>query len=142
MITPKPLTDDLAVCAFVSPEELATLAPRFQTIINNRPDAEDQGQPTSAQLEAQAHRLGLDYVHIPVVPGIVGTEQVEAFGEALKHRQGPLLAFCKTGKRSAILWALSQAGNRTAEEILTAAAAAGYDLGELRPALDQKAAPE
>jgi sulfide:quinone oxidoreductase len=137
---PKTLTDEIAVCAFVPPEELAELAPRFRTIVNNRPDREEPGQPTSAELEAEARRLGLDYVHIPVVPGQVKADQVAAFGDAVTKRKGPVLAFCKSGRRAATLWALSQAGQRSAEEILRAAAAAGYDLSALRPELEERAA--
>ena len=140
MTNPKTLSDDIAVCAFVPPEKLAELAPRFRTIVNNRPDFEEPGQPSSAELEAEARRLGLDYVHIPVIPGQVTDEQVAAFGEAVTNRKGPLLAFCKSGKRAATLWALSEAGRRSADEILRAAAAAGYDLGALRQILEARAA--
>ena len=140
MTNPKTLSDDIAVCAFVPPEKLAELAPRFRTIVNNRPDFEEPGQPSSAELEAEARRLGLDYVHIPVIPGQVTHEQVAAFGEAVTNRKGPLLAFCRSGKRAATLWALSEAGRRSADEILRAAAAAGYDLGALRQILEARAA--
>ena len=140
MTDPKKLTDDVAVCAFVPPERIAELAPKFATIINNRPDDEEPGQPSSAEIEAEARRLGLDYVHIPVVPGQINERQVAAFGEAVSNRTGPLLAFCKSGRRAATLWALSQAGRRSTDAILAAAAAAGYDLSALRPMLDEKAA--
>lgn len=136
----KPLADDLCVCAFVPPDKLAELAPRFRTIINNRPDAEEPGQPSSAEIEAEARRLGLDYVHIPVVPGKISDEQAAAFGEAIARRKGPFLAFCRTGTRSTMLWALSQSGKRSPDEIMEAAAAAGYDLNALRPKLAEKAA--
>jgi len=139
MTEPKPLADDLEVCAFVPPEKLAELAPRFRTIINNRPDAEEPGQPSSAELESEARRLGLDYVHIPVVPGAIEAEQIAAFGKALEGRKGPMVAFCKTGRRSATLWALSQAGRRSVDAILSTAAAAGYDLSGLRPKLESAA---
>lgn len=140
MTDPKTLTDEIAVCAFVPPEKLAELAPKFRTIVNNRPDHEEPRQPSSAELEAEARRLGLDYVHIPVVPGQVDDLQVAAFGEAVSNRKGTVLAFCKTGRRAAILWALSQAGRRNADEILDTAAAAGHDLSALRPKLEEKAA--
>lgn len=136
----KRLADDLAVCAFVPPEKLAELASEFRTIINNRPDAEEPGQPSSAEIEAEARRLGLDYVHIPVVPGQVSDEQVAVFGKALHGSHGPVLAFCKSGRRAATLWALSQAGKRSTDEILAATATAGYDLSALKPKLEAKVA--
>lgn len=136
----KPLADDVCVSAFVPPEKLADLAPQFRTIINNRPDAEEPGQPTSAEIEAEARRLGLDYLHLPVVPGKITDEEIERFGEAIVRRKGPILAFCRTGTRSATLWALSQSGKRTPDEILKIAAAAGYDLSAIIPRLEEKAA--
>jgi sulfide:quinone oxidoreductase len=141
MNEPRRLTDEIAVCAFVPPAELAELAPKFRTIINNRPDSEEPGQPSSVEIEAEARRLGLDYVHIPVVAGQITDAQVAAFGKALKTRPGPVLAFCKSGKRAATLWALSQVGQRSVDEILKGAAAAGYDLTDLKPKLKEKAVP-
>lgn len=138
----KALADDVSVSTFVPPEKLAELAPRFRTIINNRPDAEDPGQPSSAAIEAEARRLGLDYVHIPVVPGKITDEQVAAFGEAIARRKGPILAFCRTGTRSTALWALSQSGKRSPEDIIETAAAAGYDLKPLKARLAKSASLE
>lgn len=135
----KPLADDLFVCAFVPPEKLADVAPAFRTIINNRPDGEEPGQPSSAEIEAEARRLGLDYVHLPAVPGKITDEQAAAFGNAIATRKGPILAFCRTGARAATLWALSQVGKRSPEDILKTAAAAGYDLNTLKPKLEEKA---
>ena len=140
MTDPKKLTDDVAVCAFVPPERIAELAPNFATIINNRPDGEEPGQPTSAEIEAEARRLGLEYLHIPVIPGQINEEQVAAFGQAVSNRRGPLLAFCKSGRRAATLWALSQAGRESTDQILKATSAAGHDLAALTPILEEKAA--
>lgn len=135
----KKLGDDVAVCAFIPPARLAELAPEFRTIINNRRDSEEPGQPSSAEFEAEARRLGLDYVHIPVVPGQATDEQVAEFGKSISRRKGLVLAFCRTGTRAATLWALSQAGKRSTDEILETTAAAGYDLSALRPRLEEKA---
>ncbi|MEO7178269.1 MAG: TIGR01244 family sulfur transferase, partial [Allosphingosinicella sp.] len=67
-------------------------------IVNNRPDGEEPGQPSSAQIEAAARAAGLDYRHIPIAGGFP-PEQVEAMARSLE--QGPVLAFCRTGTRSA-----------------------------------------
>jgi uncharacterized protein (TIGR01244 family) len=105
-------------------DEAATAGIRL--IVNNRPDGEEPGQPTSAEIEAAARAAGLDYRHIPVAGGFP-PEQVEAMAEALE--QGPLLAFCRTGTRSTFLWALARSSRgAAAEECVSAAAAAGYDL--------------
>jgi sulfide:quinone oxidoreductase len=139
MKEPMPLTDDISVSAFVPPKKLPELAPKFRTIINNRPDNEEPGQPSSAEIEAEARRLGIDYIHIPVTPGQIDDEKIAAFGSAISTKNGPVLAFCRSGQRSVTLWALSQAGKRSVDQILRAATDAGYDLSALRAKLQEKA---
>lgn len=136
------LTDDFSVSPFVSPDELPALAGEFATIINNRPDGEEPGQASSADFEAAARKAGIEYLHIPVIPGQIGDEQVARFAKALADKPGPKLAFCRTGTRSASLWALSQAGRRSPDEILAAARDAGYDLSALNPRLATASAAE
>lgn len=138
----KKLTDDISVCSFVTPEELPELAREFRTIINARPDAEEPGQASSAELEAAAREAGLEYVHIPVVPGQIKDEQVARFAKALADTPGAKLAFCRSGMRAASLWALSQAGTRSADDIVAAAKEAGFDLSALKPRLQTPAAAE
>jgi uncharacterized protein (TIGR01244 family) len=102
----------------------------IRTLVNNRPDGEEPGQPSSAEVEAAARAAGLDYRHIPVA-GRFPPERVEAMAEALE--QGPVLAFCRSGTRSTMIWALARASRGApAEESLAAAAAGGYDLGPIR----------
>ena len=102
----------------------------IRLIVNNRPDGEEAGQPSSAEIESAARAAGLDYRHIPVAGGF-RAEQVEAMAQALER--GPVLAFCRTGTRSAFLWALARASRGApADETVAAAAAAGYDLAPIR----------
>jgi uncharacterized protein (TIGR01244 family) len=102
----------------------------IRLIVNNRPDGEEPGQPSSAEIEAAARAAGLDYRHIPVAGGFA-PERIEAMARALD--EGPVLAFCRSGTRSTFLWALARASRGApAEESLAAAAAAGYDLGPIR----------
>lgn len=101
--------------------------------VNNRPDGEEPGQWTSADLEAAARAAGLDYVHIPV-----GTEfsedKVAALTEALLGAQGRVLIFCRSGTRSTYLWALAQAkAGESPEALDRSARRAGYSLGPLMP---------
>ena len=134
------LADDVSVSSFVTPDEMRGIAKHFRTIINNRPDGEEAAQASSAELEAAARQLGLTYLHIPVTPGDLRDEQIAAFRRALDEAPGATLAFCRTGTRSASLWALSQAGRRPTSDILAAAATAGFDLSALEPRLRQRAA--
>lgn len=107
---------------------LASLGIRL--ILNNRPDGEEPGQPSSAEIEAAARAAGLDYRHIPIAGGFP-PEAVEAMADALEN--GPLLAFCRSGTRSTWLWALGRSSRGAdPEALIRAAAQAGYDLSPLR----------
>jgi len=108
----------------------------FRSIVCNRPDGEGDGQPPSAEIRQAAEAHGLAFRHLPVVSGQVSDADVAAFGRAMGELQGPVLAFCRTGTRSATLWALSKAPRLSADAILAAAGEAGYDLSGLRPRLE------
>ena len=104
------LSEQLATAAQIGPEDLREIAASgFVGVINNRPDAEAPDQPSSLELEAEAKRVGLGYWHVPVVPGAMTDEDVRAFAAAVGEADGPVLAFCRTGNRSAALWKASQA---------------------------------
>ena len=112
----------------------------IRLIINNRPDGEEAGQPTSAELEARARAVGIAYRHIPIAPGDFADASIAIFGDAVRQGEGAVLAFCRTGTRSATVWGLSQAGARPTTQIIQAAAAAGYDLTPHRVQIDTRAA--
>lgn len=105
------LGPDFAVSPQLRPEDLPEVAAAgYCGIVNNRPDGEAPGQPSSLTIEIEARRLGLDYVHIPIVPGELAAEQARALDQFLSETRGPVLAFCRTGERSARLWRLARAG--------------------------------
>lgn len=108
----------------------------YRSLINNRPDGEEPGQPSSASLEAAARRHGLAYRHIPVVGGQIADAQIAAFRDALAEAEGPALAFCRSGTRSTGMWALAMAGRAPTDEILKTASNAGYNLEPLRPRIE------
>jgi uncharacterized protein (TIGR01244 family) len=119
----------------IAPEEIAALG--VTTIINNRPDGEEPGQPDSDVIAAAAQAAGIDYRHIPVAGGI-SQPQVAEMADALAQAKGPVLAFCRSGTRSTYLWALARARlGDDAEELAGKAAAAGYDLSPIRAFLAQ-----
>ncbi len=103
----------------------------FRSIIINRPDGEGDGQPTNDEIELAARGLGLAVRYLPIIPGQVTDQDVAAFQIALMELPAPILAYCRTGTRSATLWALSQADRMSAAAILKATNAAGYDLSGL-----------
>ena len=110
-------------------------------IINNRPDGEDPDAPQSDAIEAAAKEAGLDYCAIPIGRSGFSEPQVDEMNKALDGAEGRVLAYCRTGTRSTLLWALAQAKlGKNPEEIAQAAQAAGYDVSPVRPMLDMFAA--
>lgn len=99
-------------------------------IINNRPDGEEPGQPSAAENAAAAADLGLGYSHIPVAPGQYSLDEVRAFQAAMTAADGPVLAHCKTGTRSASLYAIGEAldGRMSRDDILSLGQLLGLDL--------------
>ncbi len=130
------VTDQISVAPQIGLSDLATAAEQgFRLVINNRPDGEEPGQPTSAQMEAAARAAGMDYAHIPV-RGTPTPEQVEAESLLLESHPGQkVLAFCRSGTRSIVTWSLgqAQADNYSRDELVSLGADAGYDLGGLLP---------
>ena len=124
--------------------DMAEAAARGVTLaVNNRPDDEEAGQWTSADLEAAARAAGLDYLHIPVEREF-SEAKVAALTEALLGAEGRVLVFCASGTRSTYLWALAQAkAGESPEALDRSARRAGYSLGPLMPWLHRAgAAPE
>jgi uncharacterized protein (TIGR01244 family) len=124
------VTDSLSVSPQIAIDDLDRAAREgFVLVINNRPDDEEPGQPSSAQIEAAAKAAGLDYVHVPVRGGPTH-DQVEAVRRAVEGAEGPVLAFCRSGTRSIITWSLGQAASGAADRatLVRQGADAGYDL--------------
>lgn len=115
-------------------EEARTLG--VGLIVNNRPDNEAEDQTPGAAIEAAARAAGMDYVAIPISGGRFGHDEVRAMIEALDRAEGKVLAYCRTGTRSTLLWALAQAASgEPLEAIVSAAAVAGYDVAPVLPAM-------
>lgn len=134
------IDDGVSVGPQITPDEVADLkAAGFASIIVNRPDGEASDQPDFAETATAAREHGMVARHIPVVSGSGPTdEHVAAFRTALAELPGPVYAHCRSGTRSATLWALSQAGDRPAGVIVEMAGRAGYDLSGLLPRLQER----
>lgn len=122
------LTPDLAVSEQIRPEDVARLAEAgFKVLINNRPDNEAPAGCNHRAMQAAASAAGIEYHYLPFHPGQITPDLITGFGAATS-RDKPAFAYCRSGNRSTILWALAQAGKRPEREILEIAARAGYDL--------------
>lgn len=109
-------------------------------IINNRPEGESEDQTPGDEIEAAARAAGIDYVAIPVTHAGFSQAQVDAM-EAALNVDGPVLAYCRSGTRSTLLWALARAkagDNPTA--IASKAASAGYDVTPVRQLIEMLSA--
>ena len=134
------ITADLSASPQITPEQVAELKSLgFAAIICNRPNGEAPDQPEFEAVAAAAEAAGMQALSIPISGPPVPPGATEAFSQALEALPGPILAYCRTGTRSTMLWALSQAGKRPVDEILERAKAAGYDLTPLAPALSVSA---
>lgn len=111
----------------------AAVARGVTIIVNNRPDGEEADQPTAAELEAAAAAAGLDYAFIPISAEFSG-DKVEAMSAALAGAEGLALLGCRSGTRSAYLWALARAREGALPRALVQnAARAGYNLRPILP---------
>jgi uncharacterized protein (TIGR01244 family) len=133
------LDETTAVAPQLEPADMAALAAEgVAVVVCNRPDAEVPPPLQAAAMRAAAEAAGLRFVENPVaMPGVTETV-VAAQAEALAG-PGRAVAYCASGTRSAVLWALAMAGEMPTDDILAATARAGYDLGGLRPQLDARA---
>jgi uncharacterized protein (TIGR01244 family) len=127
------LDDKVMVSGQVAPHEVAGLAEQGITVlVNNRPDGEEPGQPLAGDIEEAAAAAGISYHFIPIMRGI-GPADVEVMQEALRQAQGgKLLAFCRSGMRSALAVSLAKREEgASAEEVQQSLVQAGFDPGPI-----------
>jgi uncharacterized protein (TIGR01244 family) len=129
---------DFSVAAQLSAEDIKRAAENgFKTILNNRPEGEEPDQPSDAQMKAAVEAAGMSYRALPFAgpppPAVVA--ETAAF---LEEASGPVLAYCRSGRRSISAWAMAQAlsGARSPDEIIALAGRAGYDLEGARQAFE------
>lgn len=141
MLDIRRISPNYAVAPQIDPEDFPAIkAAGYTTVINNRPDAEILPSHHGEAMRKAAEAAGLSYFAVPVGGRAMTMETVEAQADALAASDGPVLAYCASGTRSAIVWSLAQAGKMAPEAIIEAAAKAGYQLGHLRPQLEALAA--
>jgi uncharacterized protein (TIGR01244 family) len=133
----RPIADGYSVAPQLQPADMEALAAQgVTTVICNRPDGEIPPPLQAAAMQEAAERAGLAFVFNPVVGGALTEDNVEEQAEAIAASDGPVVAYCASGNRSTIVWALGVAGEVPVDEILSRARSGGYDLGWLRPQLE------
>jgi uncharacterized protein (TIGR01244 family) len=127
------LDEKTLVSGQIRPDEIAALAERnVKVLVNNRPDFEEPGQPLAADIEAAAEAAGIAYRFVPIIRGI-GPADVECMQQAMREAgDGTMLAFCRSGTRSALACALAQREEgASVEEVEQKLAEAGFDSGPI-----------
>jgi uncharacterized protein (TIGR01244 family) len=103
------ISEDYSVSGQIQPEDVAAIkAAGFKSVICNRPDDEQPGQPSADTLKAAVEAAGLDFRYIPVISGQITAENVEDQAEALGELDGPVFAYCRSGARCTNLYGLIQ----------------------------------
>lgn len=135
------ITPSFAVSRALSDADFAEAAARgFKSILNVRPDGESSSQLSSAEARISADAAGLAYAHVPVSKHDLFSNEIVAEAQrALPALQGPVLAYCASGQRAAILWAAVTARRQSVASVLEALKGAGFDLDFLRDDLDAQA---
>ncbi|VXC95048.1 conserved hypothetical protein [Oceanicaulis sp. 350] len=137
-----PVTSDFFISGQIMPDQVQAFADQgFTALINNRPDGEEPGQPSSAMIEAAATSAGLDYLHAPMQGAQISETDIARIHAVTQQASGKVLGFCRSGARSMLGWALSQSHDRPADEILTLARDAGHDLSPFREVFEARHGP-
>ena len=138
MVSTTTLSPVFAVAGQLHAADFAALAQQgFKSVIANRPDGEGWGQPAAADLEKQAAAAGLQFRYIPLrMSDVLEPSAAEATRAAIADMPGPVLAFCKSGTRSAIAWAAAEIATQPVEAVIEALRQAEVEIpglaGELR----------
>ena len=129
----KRINQDLSVAGQISAQDVETIAAQgFKTILCNRPDSEVWGQPRYEAIKRAAEESGVEIIFMPVFNTGITDENITDFTTVFGAVETPLLAYCRTGTRCTILWALSEGAKGTpAEQVIALAANAGYDLSKM-----------
>jgi sulfide:quinone oxidoreductase len=123
------ITEKTTVSAQISAVDIDAINEAgIRAIICNRPDGEGADQPSFEEIASAAQMAGIETRYVPVQSGMVSDTDVDAFSNALKDLPRPVLAYCRTGMRSATLWSLHEAKKRPISEILAATKSAGFDM--------------
>ena len=134
------LTPTYAVSPQITPEEVPAIrAAGFTTVIDNRPDAEIPAELHADAMRKAVEDAGMSFAVNPVIGGAITMEAVSGQRAAIAAATGPVLAYCASGNRSSIVWALAHAGELPIDELIATPARWGYNLEPFRAGLERLA---
>ena len=134
----RPISPRYAVSAQISVDDVPAIAKAgIVTVICNRPDSEVPVQQQAAAIRAAVEAAGLRFEVLELTMQTMTPQNIASQHAMVAESAGPVLAYCRSGTRCSIVWALAQAGNMETDEILATTASAGYPLADLRSTLDR-----
>ena len=129
---PRQITEDFSVAPQITPGDIPAIAAAgFRSIMCNRPDGEEPGQPHEAEVAEAARAAGLEMRSVPFSSATMTEADVTAFRTPLEEMPAPMLAYCRTGTRCTMMWSLVNYDRLGPETILRATSSAGYDMSGL-----------
>jgi sulfide:quinone oxidoreductase len=135
----RPITQDFTVSPQIEVADVAAIVGAgYRSILCNRPDGEDYGQPAYDAVAAAAEAAGLVVRWVPIVSGQMTQAALDEFRAALDEMPKPILAYCRTGTRCTMLWSMTRFDDLGGDEILRATAQAGYDMSGLVAQLERR----
>ncbi|MGV6848978.1 MAG: TIGR01244 family sulfur transferase [Marinibacterium sp.] len=130
------ITDQYSVAPELVPSDMAAVATAgYTTVICNRPDSEVPPDRQAAPMRTAAEAAGLVFKVLPITQQSLTLENAARHREWIEASDGPVLAYCRTGTRCTVIWALGHAVDHPADQLVSLAARAGYDIANLQPAL-------
>lgn len=131
------LSDRYAVSPQITPEDLpAAKAAGFARVICNRPDAENPPELQADVMAQAAAAAGLAFEVLPITHASMTPDTVTRQRDLIEGAEGPVLAYCASGTRCTVIWALGEvAAGRAPQDVIGDAGRAGYDLSNLAPTL-------
>lgn len=139
MLNMIPLDEHTLVSGQIQPTDFDPIAKAgVRLVINNRPDGEAlMGQPKAEKIEEAARAHGIDFLNLPFTMNTLTPEHVAEFARALAATEGRVLAYCRSGSRSSLIWAAARvARGAKVDDVLAQAQDAGIDLNQARPLID------
>lgn len=140
----RPLSDSYAVSPQITIEDIPAIAQAgYSVVICNRPDGEVNDAQGARALKAASEAAGLRFVNNPVVPGGLTMDNVALQRDAMDAAEQAgerVFAYCASGNRSSIVWALANAGRQPTDALVDAGAQYGYQTAQFRDLIERLAA--
>ena len=135
------LAPGISISEQLRPQSMDVAREQFATVIDMRPDGEAPDEPGSDRMAAAASERQLQFAYVPVPHGDIPDAVIDQLSAAIAARPGPVLLYCRSGRRAARSWSLLEAsrpGGLGVDQILAAVRGSGQDASDLRARIAQR----